>query len=601
MSNKRKRDPENLRRPSTQKDDVLPLASEELTDYHVDQLQESNRFYKQRISQLENEVSEMVSSIGNSDGDVDAVAQLKKIIAEMEDKILELQNENRRISMQKIYMRSFGNNGVRTKAEGGDSLNSNLQSIENNNSIDLNVKDLQSKLSIKEKEIEELTQKNRDIMNENTDLRKKFSIFVPCKIEELNKNENSLNNYVCKCVELYSKEINRLENELKHEREKTLDLINNDIFGSIKEFIENKKKCQEHTETRMCELFEVKSKYDSLRADFEILEKKCEILETRERDQIKKIRDLEYENNKAEVSHSRITQIIENIGKSTGNVKDEQVLNDLMNEYEELSNAFEEKNIECDKLKQKIQESEEKYAKCNVGLESIQRTLEELKTVRILYDEKLSLIRKNKQNEIKSRNGLDLNINKCNKEHSHLDFFEKLGDFLSIKNGNKEDSTSSNLEQAIKHKIIIEGLESEINFYKDQVESIQNKLNAAEKNDKKNLETIFILRERVQYIVNKINKLTNLKIDLNNTEKNEHLKLDDLDDEITKLKSENQQMLTLMKCSVCKDKLKDTVINRCGHLFCKECICNNLSSRNRKCPLCHATFDKNDIIKVFLE
>ncbi|KAH7650055.1 hypothetical protein FG379_003135 [Cryptosporidium bovis] len=600
MLNKRKRDSENSKKPGTQKDEVLPLASEKLTDYHVNQLQESNRLYKQRIDELETELSEMVRSIGNS-GDGGEIAQLKKIITEKDDKILALQNENKRIIIQKIYLGLFENSKTNNKVcEKGGGSNNNMQNNQDEN-IDLNISDLQSKLIVKEKEIEELLKKNKDITSENTCLKKKIEIFSPCKMEEITKNENSLDNYVCKCVELYSKEINRLENELKHEKNKIFDLIDSEIVSSIKEFVENKKKCQEHVQLRMNELSEVKSKYDSLRADFEILEKKCKILETKERDQAKIIKELESANNKAELGYKRVTHIIEKISNNADSVKDNEVLNDLMNEYEELSNAFEEKNIECDELRQKIHESEEKYAKCDLGLKSIQKTIEELKTVRILYDEKVSLIRKNNQNEIQSRRELDLNADKCNKADNHHDFFEKLGEFFSTKCNDKGNHFANNSEQAIKYEIIINGLESEINFYKKQIESIQSKLTAAEENEKKNLETIFILKERVQYVINKVNRLTSLKINVNDMEENEHLKLDDSDVEITKLKSENQQMLTLMKCSVCRDKLKDTVINRCGHLFCKECIYNNLSSRNRKCPLCHTTFDKNDIIRVFLE
>ena len=35
--------------------------------------------------------------------------------------------------------------------------------------------------------------------------------------------------------------------------------------------------------------------------------------------------------------------------------------------------------------------------------------------------------------------------------------------------------------------------------------------------------------------------------------------------------------------------------NRCFHLFCKECIDENLRNRSRKCPACGEKFGQDDV------
>ncbi|KAL1888358.1 E3 ubiquitin-protein ligase bre1, partial [Ceratocystis pirilliformis] len=53
---------------------------------------------------------------------------------------------------------------------------------------------------------------------------------------------------------------------------------------------------------------------------------------------------------------------------------------------------------------------------------------------------------------------------------------------------------------------------------------------------------------------------------------------------------------TLMLCTICNDKFKDTALKTCGHLFCKACVQDRLTNRMRKCPNCSKAFDKMDIM-----
>lgn len=56
-----------------------------------------------------------------------------------------------------------------------------------------------------------------------------------------------------------------------------------------------------------------------------------------------------------------------------------------------------------------------------------------------------------------------------------------------------------------------------------------------------------------------------------------------------------EKSLDLLKCSVCKDRFKSIAITRCFHLFCKECIDENLRNRHRKCPACGEKFGQDDV------
>ena len=51
---------------------------------------------------------------------------------------------------------------------------------------------------------------------------------------------------------------------------------------------------------------------------------------------------------------------------------------------------------------------------------------------------------------------------------------------------------------------------------------------------------------------------------------------------------------------VCHNRQKDTVITKCFHIFCGQCIKANLDTRHRKCPGCGAAFGAGDIHSIFL-
>jgi E3 ubiquitin-protein ligase BRE1 len=88
-------------------------------------------------------------------------------------------------------------------------------------------------------------------------------------------------------------------------------------------------------------------------------------------------------------------------------------------------------------------------------------------------------------------------------------------------------------------------------------------------------------------------KLSGSKSAVPEKEKSTNGQLDDSDAEMLKM------TLTMLRCSVCKDRFKNAAITRCFHLFCKECIDENLRNRHRKCPACGEKFGQDDVKTLY--
>ncbi|PGH03259.1 hypothetical protein AJ80_08725 [Polytolypa hystricis UAMH7299] len=64
--------------------------------------------------------------------------------------------------------------------------------------------------------------------------------------------------------------------------------------------------------------------------------------------------------------------------------------------------------------------------------------------------------------------------------------------------------------------------------------------------------------------------------------------------------SEYEMLRTLALCTVCRRTFKNTAIKTCGHVFCRECVEERLTSRSRKCPNCNKSFGNNDYMHITL-
>jgi len=65
------------------------------------------------------------------------------------------------------------------------------------------------------------------------------------------------------------------------------------------------------------------------------------------------------------------------------------------------------------------------------------------------------------------------------------------------------------------------------------------------------------------------------------------------------MKEEVDAYKSMMRCSVCNDRLKGVIITRCYHMFCQECIQTRIDNRARKCPGCGAAFAAADVKPIY--
>lgn len=69
---------------------------------------------------------------------------------------------------------------------------------------------------------------------------------------------------------------------------------------------------------------------------------------------------------------------------------------------------------------------------------------------------------------------------------------------------------------------------------------------------------------------------------------------------LDKLRQEIREYREILKCSICLDRRKEVVIGKCYHLFCNPCVQKIIETRQRKCPVCAASFGVNDVKPVYI-
>lgn len=55
-----------------------------------------------------------------------------------------------------------------------------------------------------------------------------------------------------------------------------------------------------------------------------------------------------------------------------------------------------------------------------------------------------------------------------------------------------------------------------------------------------------------------------------------------------------------LRCPCCNTRDKETVLTKCFHVFCYECLKTRYDTRQRKCPKCNAAFGANDFHRIYI-
>eukprot|EP00833_Pecoramyces_ruminatium_P005361 jgi/Orpsp1_1/1179393/evm.model.c7180000069144.1 len=119
-----------------------------------------------------------------------------------------------------------------------------------------------------------------------------------------------------------------------------------------------------------------------------------------------------------------------------------------------------------------------------------------------------------------------------------------------------------------------------------------------DKANKKFMEMNNIIRDKTVALENEIAKNKRLGEDINVSKKRiETLsKYENIGD--SNLQKQLDEYKALLKCPSCTLNFKDTVLLKCMHVFCKECIKARYDSRQRKCPTCGESFGNHDIKQI---
>ncbi|KAI5190734.1 hypothetical protein NECID01_1101 [Nematocida sp. AWRm77] len=56
----------------------------------------------------------------------------------------------------------------------------------------------------------------------------------------------------------------------------------------------------------------------------------------------------------------------------------------------------------------------------------------------------------------------------------------------------------------------------------------------------------------------------------------------------------------MMRCAICSVNIKNSILRKCMHLMCRDCVDERFKTRQRTCPLCGVGFSLNDISPVYL-
>lgn len=67
------------------------------------------------------------------------------------------------------------------------------------------------------------------------------------------------------------------------------------------------------------------------------------------------------------------------------------------------------------------------------------------------------------------------------------------------------------------------------------------------------------------------------------------------------LQQEVEKCMDVLKCSTCRQNMRNTVITKCMHSFCRNCVNERIQSRQRKCPACNLPFSQGEVHQLYFQ
>ena len=357
------------------------------------------------------------------------------------------------------------------------------------------------------------------------------------------------------------------------------------------------------------EVFNINIFYDSFKKERENLIQKIDILETQKKDYINKYEDECLNNKTNQLTISFLRNEINNLKiiMNSNKNEDKKLLPYDLNK-EAIKSEQEKAEIykkEIDRLKSELIKERKNYQNLGELNDMSQKNISELnETIKNL---------KNKIDELNQNYSRVLNEKTESKQT--ISFLTDMKEVLEKKNEVFK-------EQLENYSIYTKKMEDELEMLKKLNNSLEEAKKLNEKDidilkaknieNLKNIDKEKMMKDDLQ---NKNNELKNYKkkmtidYDVLKTKYDElckskqfdpnSLDVDNINKENEVLKLENQKFREMVHCKVCKTEIKDVVITKCFHTFCKKCIDAAIESRKRRCPICRELISQNDVKRIF--
>ncbi|KXN91035.1 E3 ubiquitin-protein ligase BRE1 [Leucoagaricus sp. SymC.cos] len=65
--------------------------------------------------------------------------------------------------------------------------------------------------------------------------------------------------------------------------------------------------------------------------------------------------------------------------------------------------------------------------------------------------------------------------------------------------------------------------------------------------------------------------------------------------------SDVENLKSILKCSTCRINFRSTVLTKCMHTFCKDCVEKRIQTRQRKCPACNISFAQSEVQQFWFQ
>ena len=349
--------------------------------------------------------------------------------------------------------------------------------------------------------------------------------------------------------------------------------------------------------------------YDSFKKERENLIQKIDFLETQKKDYINKYENECLNNQTHQLNISLLRNEINNLKiiMNSNKNEDKKMMQYDLNK-EAIKNEQEKVEIykkEIERLKNEILKERKNYQGLAELNDISQKNITELNTTIKNLKNKIDELNQNFSKVLNEKTESKQTISFLTEMKEVLEkkneVFKEQLDNYSIYTKKMEDELemqkklNNSLEEAKKlNEKDIEILKSKnienlknIDKEKMMKDDLQNKFNELKNNKKKVAIDYDVLKTKYDDLC-KAKQFDPNSIDVENINKeNEVLKL------------ENQKFREMVHCKVCKTEIKNVVITKCFHTFCKKCIDAAIESRKRRCPICRELISQNDVKKIF--